>query len=441
MTALVMIGQILLGLSIIVVLHEYGHYLAARSFGMKVEKFFLFFDAGGKKLFSFTKGDTEYGIGWLPLGGYVKIAGMIDESMDTEQLKQEPQPWEFRAKPAWQRLIVMVAGVVVNLILGAIIFSLVTLYYGESYIPVDKMEHGIVANDLGQEIGLKTGDKIKKVNGEEIQRFSDLYSTDFIFQENSTLTIVRNGKDTTIRMPDGFANKIAGAGKEGFASPRFKFYVDKVRKSSPAEKAGLKADDRIIAVDGKETVFFDQFKNVLEDYKGEEVAMKILRDGDTLNKTVAVKDNGTIGFYAGNELPQATQYYGLAGAFKRGTERGYGAIEQTVIGLGKVFGGEVDAQKSVQGPISIAKNFYGGTWDWNRFWYITGLLSLIIGFMNILPIPALDGGHALFLIFEIIRGKPVPDKAYQVIQTIGVVLLLSLMVFVIFNDIWQNFIK
>ncbi len=440
MDVLIMIGQILLGLSIIVVIHEYGHYIAARIFGMHVEKFYLFFDGWGKKLFSTTKGNTEYGIGWIPLGGYVKIAGMIDESMDTEQMKKEPEPWEFRSKPAWQRFIVMVAGVILNFILGILIFSFMTFYYGENYIPADKLEHGIVANEIGKEINLKTGDKIVKINGEPFKKFNDLYSTEVFLNENATITVKRNSKDTTIHIPSGFANKIASGGKSRFIQPRFTFYVNRVRNNSPADKAGLKKNDSIIRVNGQETLFFDQFKEVLENKKGEEVSLAIKRQGDTLQKEAQVTEKGTLGFYVGQNLPQETKEYAFGKSFVRGTERAYTSIKQNVVGLGKMITGEIDPRKGLGGPIKIA-TIYGGNWDWSRFWGITALLSLVIGFLNILPIPALDGGHALLTLYEMVSRRPVPDNAYKVIQTIGVIILLTLMVFVFFNDIWQVFVN
>lgn len=440
MDVLIMIGQIILGLSIIVVVHEYGHYIAARYFGMYVEKFYLFFDAWGKKLFSLTRGGTEYGIGIIPLGGYVKISGMIDESMDNEQMKKEPEPYEFRAKPAWQRFIVMVAGVVLNFILGILIFSFMTFYYGESYIPADELEHGVVANDIGQEIGLQTGDKIVRINGQPFKKFNELYSPDVLMNDNATITIKRGEQDSTIHIPSGFANKIATAGKSEFVQPRFVFSIAKVRNNSPADEIGLQKGDSIIAVNGDETRFFDQLQDKLQANKGKPVTLTIKRDSEKLEKEVTPNDKGKIGFYAGRDLPEARKTYGFAQSFSRGTERAYNSIKQNVIGLGKMFTGEIDPRKGLGGPIKIA-TIYGANWDWSRFWGITALLSMVIGFLNILPIPALDGGHALLTLYEIVARRPVPDNAYKVIQMIGVVILLTLMVFVFANDIFQVFIN
>jgi len=440
MDVLVMVGQLILGLSIIVTLHEFGHYATAKYFGMKVEKFFLFFDAWGKKLFSVSKGDTEYGVGWVPLGGYVKISGMIDESMDTEQLNQEPQPWEFRSKPPWQRMIVMVGGVVINLILGILIFTCIVYGYGERYIPVNKMDHGIEALKYGKQIGFQDGDKIKHVNGESIKRFNEIFSTDVILQSGGSITVMRDGADTTINIPEGFANKIAGMQQNQFIAPRHTYRVKEVLPNTPAEEIGLQKGDRIVEVDGKDSRFMTDLIKVLDDKKGTSVQLEIERDGRSLDKEATVTEKGKLGFMFQPEGYE-TKYYSFFNSIGRGTEKGYQAVAQTLVGLGKVVSGQIDATKAVQGPISIAKNIYGGVWNWQNFWQMTGLLSLVIGIINILPIPALDGGHVMFLIYEAIRGKPVPDNAMKVIQTIGVILLMSLMVFVIFNDIWRAFMK
>lgn len=442
MEVLTMVGQLILGLSIIVTLHEFGHYLAARAFGIKVEKFFLFFDAWNFKLFSFKKGDTEYGVGWLPLGGYVKIAGMIDESLDMKQMESEPQPWEFRSKPAWQRLIVMVAGVAVNLILGVIIFSFILFSYGEEYIPAKAFKtNGLVALNLGKELDLQTGDKILSINGTPIEQFdglADVYG-EIALKENSELTILRNGEKKKIKIPEGFENKLLDFKSGGFIDFRRTFYVQKIIPNRNAAKAGIENGDKIILVAGDSIHYFDEFQDALQEHKGEEVSMTLLRDGETLKKEVLVDDDGTIGFQIGSDMKTAKHEYNIGQAFGAGYKKAFEALSQTIIGLRKIVTGKLDASKSLQGPISIARNIYGGIWRWERFWEITGLLSLIIGFMNILPIPALDGGHVLFLLIEMARRKPLSDKAMGIVQTIGVVILLTLMAFVLFNDIWQNF--
>lgn len=433
MDVLFMIIQIILGLSIIVVIHEFGHYIAARGFGMYVEKFFLFFDAGGRKLFSLNRGGTEYGIGWLPLGGYVKISGMIDESMDTEQMKQEPQPWEFRSKPAWQRLIVMVAGVVLNFILGILIFSFITFGYGETYTPINKLDQGIMAMELGEKAGFKDGDVPVKVNGKPIESFNDLFGRKML-QSNFRITVLRDGEDTTIQVPSGIGNQIAETGQSAFMIPRDTFFVQRVKPNSPADEAGLTSNDRILGINGKPAYYFKQLQDRLEANSGQEVDLTIQRSSNTLQKTVKVKENGKLGFYPNLNVPTETRYYSFTASVDRGFDRAYNALATNLLGFWELLTGGLDPQKAMQGPIGIA-TIYGGDIQWMRFWEITGLLSLVIGLVNILPIPALDGGHATLLTYEMIVRKPIPDNVYKAIQTVGVVIILSLMAFVIFNDI------
>ncbi len=433
MDVLIMIIQIILGLSIIVVIHEFGHYIAARYFGMYVEKFYLFFDAGGRKLFSTTRNGTEYGIGWLPLGGYVKIAGMIDESMDTEQMKAPPQPWEFRSKPAWQRFIVMVAGVILNFILGILIFTFITFGYGQSYTPIDKIDDGIMAMELGKQAGFKDGDVPVKVNGKRIDAFNDIFGRQMLTADYR-ITVLRNGDDTTIHVPASIGNKIAEQGQSAFMMPRDTFYVQRVKPQSPADSAGLKPKDRILAVNGKPAFYFNDLKTILEQNKGETVNLTIQRDGQKLQRTARINKNGKLGFYPNLNVPRETRQFGFIASVEKGTSRAYNALATNLIGFWKLLTGKLDPQKTMQGPIGIA-TIYGGEIQWARFWEITGLLSLVIGLVNILPIPALDGGHAALLTYEMVMRKPIPDNVYKVIQTIGVVIILSLMAFVILNDI------
>lgn len=433
MDVLMMVVQIILGLSIIVVIHEFGHYIAARYFGMYVEKFFLFFDAGGRKLFSTTRGGTEYGIGWLPLGGYVKIAGMIDESMDTEQMKQEPEPWEFRSKPAWQRFIVMIAGVVLNFILGVLIFTFITFGYGQTYTPIDKLDQGIMAMELGQEAGFKDGDVPVKVNGESIDAFNDLFGRQML-SDNFRITVLRNGEETTIQVPGSIGNKIAEKGQSAFMVPRDTFYVQRVKPESPADSAGLQKKDRILAVNGEPAFYFKDLSKLLKAHKGQQIDLKVQRDGTLKTLTARVNKNGKLGFYPNLNAPTKLRRFSFLESVNKGVSRAYNALATNLIGFGKLITGQLDPQKTMQGPIGIA-TIYGGDIQWVRFWEITGLLSLVIGLVNILPIPALDGGHAILLTYEMIARRPIPDNVYKVIQTVGVVIILSLMAFVIFNDI------
>lgn len=434
MEVLVMIGQLILGLSILVFFHELGHYTAARAFGIKVEKFYLFFDAWGFKLFSFKRGDTEYGIGWLPFGGYVKIAGMIDESMDTEQMQKAPEPWEFRSKPAWQRLIVMIAGVVVNAVLAVFIFALMVWHYGETYLPNSQVKYGIVAHELAKEIGLQTGDKIVSINRQTLERFEDILSPKVLLGENMVLNIDRNGTLMDIAIPDDFANKFTDK-RDAFLDKRMTFFVAQPLPGSNASKAGLKPEDRIIALNGAPFSFFDEFQQLLKDNKDKEVQLSVLRATDTLLLKAKVDAEGKLGFMPDTkDFELKTIEYTLAQAIPMGTTKAWNALVDNARGLSKIFRGKVSASKSVQGPIGIAQ-IYGGQWIWSKFWYLTGLISIILAFMNILPIPALDGGHVVFLIAEMIKGKPLSIKFMEKAQMVGMVLLFGLMIFAVFNDV------
>jgi len=428
-----MTAQLLLGLSILVILHEAGHFLAARWFGMRVEKFYLFFDAWNFSFCKFKRGDTEYGIGWLPLGGYVKISGMIDESMDKEAMKKPPEPWEFRSKPAWQRLIVMIGGVTVNVLLGMLIFSLSLFYYGKEWLPADEVKNGIVAYDLAQEIGLQTGDDLLSINGNEVERFLDYTASGTFIEDNVVLNISRNGKLMDIAIPDDFLLQLSK--NREYISPRHTFYVARVTKASNAEKAGLKADDVIRSLNGVEFTFFDEFKDMLSENKGKEVGLEVLRDGSSVSLTALVGDDGFLGFNpATNDFNYVTKEFGLIESFATGSVQAWTMLMLNIRGIGKLFQGKGNVGDSVAGPIGIAQ-IYGGEWNWQRFWGITAILSMILAFMNILPIPALDGGHVLFLSIEALSGKVFSDNFMERTQLAGMVFLLALMTLIIGNDI------
>ncbi len=438
-----MTAQLILGLSILVALHELGHYLAARAFGIRVEKFYLFFDAWGFKLFSFKKGDTEYGIGWLPLGGYVKISGMIDESLDKDQLAGPPQPWEFRAKPAWQRLIVMVAGVTMNVILGIIIFSCTLLAYKKDYLPNNEVKNGIHAYKLGQEIGLQNGDKITAINGKPFDRFDDLLSSRVVF--GSVLTVDRNGQKLEIIVPDDFYKKISAQGRYNFiGSGELLYEVNMVVDGENADKAGILEGDKIIGINGKPVIGHSDLQDKLAERKNSDVSLLIRRGEKDMVLPTTVSDKGTIGIQFETASAISSDYrmkkYTVGSAFAFGTADAWEALVSNVKGLKKIFSGEEKATDAVQGPIGIAQ-IYGGTWDWAWFWRITGLLSMVLAFMNILPIPALDGGHVIFLTIESITRHKFSDKFMERSQVVGMVLLLALMVFAIGNDVWKHILN
>jgi regulator of sigma E protease len=442
MTVIIMIAQMLLGLSILVLLHEWGHFVTARAFKIRVEKFYVFFDAWGKKLFSFKKGDTEYGIGWLPLGGYVKITGMVDESLDTAQLKNVPEPYEFRSKPAWQRLIVMLGGVTVNAILGVIIFAGILMYWGEKFIPNSELKHGIVASALAQEVGLQTGDKLVSINGEAVIKFDDIMSSKVLLGSDVAITVDRNGAPVNIVLPNDFTKRLLNSDKSGFVIPRMAFKVGEVMPNMPASEAGLMIGDEITAINGEAVSFFDELQSSLQTLKGQTIQMDVLRAGKPASLNVSVSEAGTIGFYPELEVMETSfKKYGFFESIPAGATLAWNVISDNIKGFGKVFSGDIPVEKSLGGPIAIAKKMYGGVWDWYRFWMTTGLLSMILAFMNLLPIPALDGGHVVFLLIEMAIGKPVSEKVMLAAQYVGMILVISLMVFAFGNDIWQHLLN
>ncbi|HVV56365.1 MAG TPA: RIP metalloprotease RseP, partial [Mucilaginibacter sp.] len=372
MDIVIMVGQLLLGLSILVILHEFGHFIAARAFGIKVEKFYLFFDAWGVSLFKFNYKGVEYGIGWLPLGGYVKIAGMIDESMDKEQLAGPPQPWEFRSKPAWQRLIVMLGGITVNIIVGIFIFWMLTVRYGETYIPMSSVKYGIVPGEVGKKIGLKAGDQVIGVNGKPVQKFEDLDNPK-IFLDNSVMNIRRGNQNLNIPVPASILNDISDRGINGIDAfisplPRAKFLVDSVPAKSNAAKAGLAKGDSIVAVNGNSVAFFDELQDQLDHNKNKKVQLTVVHNHTTEQLNAQVDSVGKLGFYAkGIEPKTVTTKYSFFDSFPIGASRAWANFADNAKALKKIITGQVKAQKAISSPIGIAR-MYGSHFDWVRFW-------------------------------------------------------------------------
>ncbi|MCF1751905.1 RIP metalloprotease RseP [Mariniradius sediminis] len=436
METLIMVAQLILGLSILVGLHELGHLLTAKMFGMRVEKFSIGFPP---KIIGFKWGETEYSIGAVPLGGFVKISGMVDESMDTEQLSSEPQPWEFRSKPAWQRLIVMLGGIIVNVITGVLIFVALVYQRGETYFSRDQVvENGIVAYDIAKGIGFQTGDKVLDINGQPYVSLSDLSSGEALLSSGGFYTVERNGETIQIEIPRGFINSFSNEESMGnFLSIRFPFTVGEVSKDGAAAKVGLQVGDKIVAVNGQPIQYFDELQGALAATKGKEAAILIEREGQKLEKMTPVSAEGTIGIQANSLLEPVVRKYSIGESISKGTAKAFGVVIVNAKALGKMFTGEVSA-KNVSGPIGMAK-IYGSKWDWVKFWSITGLISMILAFMNLLPIPALDGGHVMFLLYEMISGQAPSDKFLENAQKVGMVLLLALMVFAIGNDILKLF--
>lgn len=435
MEILIMAGQLILGLSILVGLHELGHLLAAKAFGMRVEQYFIGFPP---KVFSIKRGETEYGIGAIPLGGFVKISGMIDESLDTEQMRGEPKPWEFRAKPAWQRLIVMLGGIIVNVITGIIIFVVLTYKNGNTYLPASEARYGIVAYDLAKEIGLQTGDKIVRINGKPYKDFAEIRSSDVLLGNNSYYTIERNGKQMDIDIPNDFIDKLSDKKSTGqFIDPIQPFKVGELAAGQPAIKAGLKTGDVITSVNGKPIHFYHEFGETVRPMKNKPIVMTVTRNGQPLTLKMTTTADGTVGLWPTSLLKFTTEEYTFGEALAVGTKRAFQVVFDNIKGFGKIFRGEVSASKALSGPIGIAQNLFGGVWLWDRFWMVTGLLSMALAFMNALPIPALDGGHATILTYEIVSGRKPSDRFLEAAQRVGMVILLGLMAFAIFNDVFK----
>lgn len=391
MEGLIMTGQMLLGLSILIGLHELGHFVAARIFKIRVSKFYLFFDflfpmhnVLNFALFKIKKGDTEYGLGWFPFGGYVKIEGMIDESMDTEQMAKPPQPWEFRSKPAWQRLIVMIGGIVVNVITGVVIFIALAAKYGEQYLPMSEVNKaGIVAHPLAEQIGLKTGDKIMLVNQTKPEKFSDLYNPDVLLSDGSSYTISRNDSIIKIDLPNDLIGNLSKE-KERFVDPIYPYEVGMVVAGGNASKAGLKSKDKIVSINNEQVQYFHQLQDVLRKYKSSEVKLSLIRAGEPLEIKAQVDENGKIGFQPNMMLTFATKQYTFSESMIKGTSNAFALVFLNIKGLGKVFSGQIKATDAVSGPIGMAKMF-GGVWDWHNFWNMVGIISMILAFMNFLP--------------------------------------------------------
>lgn len=430
----IMITQLILGLSLIVGLHELGHLLAAKWFGIRVEKFSIGFPP---KIFGVKWGNTEYSFGLIPLGGFVKIAGMMDESFDKEQLEQAPKSDEFRSKPAWQRLIVMIGGVTINIITGIMMFIGLSYFVGESYLPNKQVKNGIVAHESAQSIGLETGDKIIKINGKTFEKFDDVLSPEVLLASKGYYTIDRNGKEMEITIPTNLIEKLSSKNPQPFIEPQMTFSIDVVAPKSGAEKAGVQQNDEIIEANGKKIEYFHQFQKLKENLKEKEINIKIKRKGKEIDLKVMTDKDGNLGFRPKFNIKYEQNYFTFTQSIGRGTEQAFGSVWYNIQGMGKLFRGEVST-RSVSGPIGIAQVF-GTKWDWVRFWRILGILSMWLAFMNMLPIPILDGGHVVFLGYEIISGRKPSDKFMEIALTIGFVLIMGLMVFVIANDLFNIF--
>ncbi|WP_278019879.1 RIP metalloprotease RseP [Flavobacterium ginsengisoli] len=442
MDIVIKLSQFLLSLSLLIILHELGHFIPAKLFKTRVEKFYLFFDVK-YSLFKKKIGETEYGIGWLPLGGYVKISGMIDESMDKEQMALPPQPWEFRSKPAWQRLIIMLGGVTVNFILAFIIYIGMAFAYGDTYIANADLKDGVaIENPAMLKAGFKTGDKIISIDGKAVENFDSDMNMNVIMAKH--VLIERDGKQQTITMPTDFVDQLSKTEKGMLIDIRRPFAIGKVGEESPNQN--LKAKDLILSLNGQKVKYFDEAKAILVANKGKEISAVVLRDLKETPLNVKVSPEGTLGVFAGGldmkSLEKlgyykiSTKEYGFFESIPVGLQKG----KDQLVGYGKqlkmIFNPETKAYKQVGGFAAIY-NIFPSSWSWEVFWSITALLSIMLGVMNLLPIPALDGGHVMFLLYEIVSGKKPSDKFLENAQMVGFVLLISLLLFANGNDIYK----
>jgi regulator of sigma E protease len=434
-------SQFLLSLSILIILHEAGHFTFAKIFKTRVEKFYLFFDPW----FALIKkkiGETEYGIGWLPLGGYVKISGMIDESMDKEAMKLPVQPWEFRAKPGWQRLLIMLGGVLVNFILALCIYALVLYTWGESYIPTRNLSAGVMVDSVAMQIGLKNGDKILSIDGKETGNFL-LIVHDIVVNDAKTIQIDRDGKLMELEIP---GSVIAPLLKTSYPiMPRIPFYALDFSKNSESKKAGMLINDRIIGVNGTYFEYYDQFKEAIGSVKNKIASISVLRnEKDTIALEVPIGADSKIGVYADLDFSRFYQEkiikYSFLQSIPAGINKGFRTIDSYLKQLKLLFKPQTKAYESIGGFLKIG-SIFSPVWDWQSFWLMTAFLSIILAVMNILPIPALDGGHVAFLLYEMITGRKPGDKFMEYAQITGMIILFSLLIYANGNDIVQLFKK
>ena len=446
-TFLIRALQLVLSLSLLVIIHEMGHFLFARLFKTRVEKFCLFFDPWFT-LFKFKpkRSETEYAVGWLPLGGYVKISGMIDESMDLEQMKQPPQPWEFRSKPAWQRLLIMIGGVLFNFLLALFIYSMILFAWGDTYIPVQKAPLGMDFNETMHQVGFQDGDVLVSADGVPFERMgADLLMG---IVDARQVTVLRDGKETSVYIPDGLMDRLL-ADSTRFADFRIPFVLDSLAAQSPAQLAGLQPGDSITQLDGRNIAYLD-FRAEMEQRRQtlaaapsdslsqalRHIRLTYVRQGVTDTVSLSVDTAFTMGVYAVGQtdrlLPVVQKDYGFFASFPAGIKLGVETLEGYVGQMKYLFSKEGAKQLGGFGAIG---SIFPATWDWHQFWYMTAFLSIILAFMNILPIPALDGGHVLFLLYEIVARRKPSDKFMERAQMVGMFLLFALLIWANLNDV------
>ena len=430
-----------MSLSLLVGIHEFGHFIMARVFKIRVEKFYIFFDPWFS-LFKWKRGETEYGVGWLPLGGYVKIAGMIDESMDLEQMKAPVQPWEFRAKPAWQRFLVMIAGVVMNVLMALIIYTGIRYTHGESYLANDDIKWGYEFNEAGKKLGFADGDKIVAIDGEKVVDVAEIRSKLLLTEEGRTVEIIREGQSQNLEISfEALLDMRRNRGFEDLYVPRIPFIVDSISFASAAT-AGLQVGDEVVVFNGQQNLGATQISSLLkEEYKNDTVKLVVTRAGERVELSVPVNEEGRIGVVMkGDVFQPRTKTYNLLQAIPAGVKLVGETIADYWEQLKLIFQPKTKMYEELGGFISIGQIF-PSQWDWLRFWSMTAFLSIMLAVLNILPIPGLDGGHALFTLWEMITGRKASDKFLEVMQYIGFIILLALVIYANGNDIYKLFVK
>lgn len=437
MTILIKILQFVMSLSILVIIHELGHFVFAKLFKTRVEKFYLFFDPWFE-LFKFKKGETEYGVGWLPLGGYVKISGMIDESLDREQMKQPPQPHEFRSKTSWQRLLIMTAGVIFNFLFAMLIYILVLYTWGETYLPTSNAKYGIVTDSVGYSIGLRNGDKILTIDNQHVENFLQI-TPDIVLNNRKTIQVERNDQVLNIPIPAEYIpGLLKGRGQIEPRRPFAPFVISQFSKDSPAKSAGMVPGDEIISLDGSKFTYYDEFQKYLAGKKSSQLILNIIREGKRMDLTVTPTSTGLLGVYDTRKYEDIfdlkTIKYGFFQSVPAGISKGFKTIGDYLKQFKLIFSRHTKAYESLGGFITIG-SIFPGVWDWHSFWNLTAFLSIILAVMNILPIPALDGGHVMFLLYEVVTGRKPSDKFLENAQIVGMILLFSLLIFANGNDV------
>jgi regulator of sigma E protease len=434
-------GQFILSFSILVVLHELGHFIPARLFKARVEKFYLFFNPG----FSLWKkkiGDTEYGIGWIPLGGYVKIAGVLDESMDTEQLNKAPESWELRSKPAYQRLIVMLGGVIVNIVLAIVIFIGITWHWGEEYLPAKNVIYGVHASDLAKTVGVQDGDIIVSLDNKELTNFEQLESK-LVLNNPKTLEVKRGDSIVSLNIPATLSSSLAKIKKTtSFATPRFPVIVDSISNTAVTMSGTeFKKGDTLLMINNQSVQYRYEFEALKKQFADSTVMVTAKRGTDTVKVKALVSTSGQLGLFL--KLPYdifttVHTEYSFTESISVGTKRCFTTLDNYIQGIKQIFSGKVNANESLGSLISIG-NTFPAQWDWYKFWTLTAVFSIILAFMNVLPIPALDGGHALFIIFEMITGRKPSDKFMEYAQMVGMIIMFGLMFYALGLDVWRLF--